>query len=892
MRLSNYLGRNGILNPFGDKLEKVTRMFTDDKDIIRPWLENGSLLKEKLKAYPDIYHGLWPEDVWVEEEFAASFRARELLDYGSSDSDEPSDSAKRKRVEEPGEKTLEGREDESVFPFEEDGDSLGSSRETTKRRRIQSPETIVIGSTDEEDNATVPQEVVVVSSGSEGDNTPPSSLSPRSIVQADAPLAHNPGYMRNPTPPGMTPQHSPHPDLAARTDLLELPNEEWVSPPDKNDLRPLSPAPAESPQPESSRSHEPGQKGPPEPSLAPPPQVGSAATARKSLPLPFPPSAFPPSAFPLPRTRRLPRFSPDIQPDYSVPIPAVEEIDPDEQDRAVTRLDRFGWEWTAATERDGFRRPPLGGLLEHALNYLREEDGDRRKTWQAEFKDTEEWLDYLGTGGLESLEETNGKCNLQVYNMFLDAKRKVKAIKAFEREKYGVVKPGDGIKAVEDVPLPKRGKRPVVKDARGVRLCLSEEVKDEGKRSVLAVKPERVHTQFPPSDADGAEFLSHLNTSERAFWAAAPDTESSRDYLFRLETAAYEACSAPGGPLQGYKTEDGYGSLVLPPRDALPTAPGVLTGLGGRLHASAVERGARRAALQGALRCFANTEQILAGTEWSRVVPGVEEGVLEAVRRDLDRNHQFGSGTVDWRTAPVARDGTETMGYTVAWRYHRTLMGELAEHTRKEVDRINCETRGWVTLPRNLGNGGPFVWRGVDPDVQEMQDLLKECEGVFKGIVRMPRMCAEPVLDGVKRWARGAAHGEFGMSGVRGLPENMRLGRDDLETTGQLVRNVGREELGWLRFLMGRYLNKSMLETEGGYKPKLYSIFTARLEKMMDDRSDRALLLDAERWATIEELLEIMNRGCDQSGRRYQFSPFEARHFLERAQEQGLCRYV
>lgn len=539
------------------------------------------------------------------------------------------------------------------------------------------------------------------------------------------------------------------------------------------------------------------------------------------------------------------------------------------------------------------------------MNFLREEDVDRCQHWEREVAEVEEWLRWLDNEGPGGLKDTAGMLAL---NMIEDVRRKVRGHRLFEGEKYGRVGPGQGIQKEGDVPLPKKGRRPVV--ARGARgIELGEQVEDEGGRRVLVAKPERVNTQFHPVDSvDDDEagevdfFLKRLNESEKVFWIADPESDGTGEYLFRLENAAYEACSAPAGPLKGFKTKDGRGRLVLPNEEELPPPPeegGEQSELDTRLRRYAVERGARRAALQEALRCFTNTEQTLATTEWNRVVPAVEKRVLDEVRRDLDRNYQWQPAQLDRGIAPVQPDKLETMPYTSMWRLHRKLLADLAEHARDTVNKKNASTPGWVTVPKGVIYGGPFVWRMIDPELQEQQDFLRECEAVIKAVIYTPHTTSETgedsVLGGVKRYALDGAQGGYGISGSQQFPEELELalrGQERTSPPGRLVESVAREELKWLGFLTSKSVNEDMLKVTEESQPKLYSIFAARLEKAVDDRSKATLFREPDHWRTIEELLAVINRGDDESGKRVQFSPFQARYFLERAQEQGLCRYV
>jgi hypothetical protein len=834
-----YIAECGTLNVLGDRLDKINRLFVDEAELIKHWIPDGSRLKEKLREFPAIYRNIWPEEVWFEPvpREPSAFYLPELSKRKSDEEHEDVTRASHTEVE------------------EEAGDP---GREMNKRRRVRPPP-------------------LDDKSESEGDSLfghePPPEERTRTGEYDDylQYTATEERYRR------LRSRHAaPEPTVESVTE------DEVYTPP--------SSPPSGTQQ---------VARFTPEDLPSPTPAVGSMPPTRKVDPEETAwmesSARFP---FSLP-SRHLPSPSPEIQADYTIPVPPAETVDADEHLRGVTRLVREGWEWTEDTFYRGTRQPPFAVRLEHALNFLREEDVDRCRDWEKKLSELEEWLDWIDYEDESRMVE---RCGILVRNMYRDVGRKVRAHILFEKEKYGVVKCGDGTKLREQVPLPMRGKRMRCRDMSGIEV--GERVEDEGTRRVLVARPESVHTQFHPLDSIDDEesgevdwFLRRLNDSEKAFWAAESKDVGDRDSLFRLENAAYEACSAPMGPLMKFKTNYGRGGLFLPSGEVLPPPPsGEQTEVDARLRKYAIERGARRAALQDALRCFTNTEQTLATTEWSRVVPAVEQVVLDEVRADMDRNYQWQPANLDWSTAPVTSDKLETMPYSFLWRLHRKLLADLAEHVRNGVNEKNANTRGWVTVPKGATYGGPFVWRMVDHDVQEQQDLLNECEAVLKAILSTPVQRAEgdqlPLLEGVKRYARGAAYGEFGMSGAQRFPDDVQLTLRDWDTSERLVKSVTREELKWLRILASKCVNKQMLEASNEARPKLYSIFAARLEKAMYDRREDALFLAADQWRTIEELLHVVNKGCDGSEERVRFSPFQGKFFLERAQKQGLCRCV
>ncbi|KAB5584756.1 hypothetical protein GE09DRAFT_1232833 [Coniochaeta sp. 2T2.1] len=578
----------------------------------------------------------------------------------------------------------------------------------------------------------------------------------------------------------------------------------------------------------------------------------------------------------------FPPLSPDIIPDYAVPLPPLEMVDDDELLRGATAVDRESWEWIREMDYDGTPQPPLAVRLEHLLNFLREEDPDRLLDFEQKLREAQDFVAWLER---DKGRELMNRANQAVRNMFLDVQRKIAGHKHFQGVMLGVVPAGEGIKSVDEVPKPTRGKRPVIRGARAIQIGEQEEP-DDGPRRLLVAPAHRVHTQFAPMDrrqktptGEAAVLLNQLRDAEHAFWTWEDQDDPDKSNLYRLENAAFDALAARGGPLARYKTKQGQ--LILPSDDNLPLREaGGEIGPPGSVERQAVERGARRAALQEALRHFTNSEQTLAGSRYNRVVPAVEGRVLDEVRADVDRNHQWAVPRLGSSRMPVQKDKLETMPYTVWWREQKKVLADLAVNVRRIVEEQHSEARGWVTLPMGVINGGPFVWRGVDPDVQKDQDLLRECEEVFRAILRAPRVSTtrhpKPLLDEIQRLA-------------------LRPASIELLEAGRWEKFITPDEIRWLRFLAGNSASEGMLAAAAvakeGQQPKLFGIFAVRLQKAIDDRS-AGLFPEMEKWVSVEELLEVINRGCGGDTGKVAFSPPQAMYFLERAVEQGICRYT
>jgi hypothetical protein len=923
-RLQRYISLGNMLDYRGDPEARMNELFTRK---IGEWIGDGSELKDKLKEYPDVYNRYFPGENPAPSESQTPVSASDGTPQEQHASDEhtvplkprpgamhevPVHTAtdgselKRKREEEQFFLTKENRPAHNPFgpdPKPEIGADQSDSGPGTeaKRRRPWPPgptaESVSGDSTDQangDGDGSIYYDADFDTPAQEEDQerysypeqqpagSEKSSISDRVFT---TPTGDQSGTGEEESPWGPPPprthdgRHSP--DAVAE---MPVPGDTsgMTTPPgsrpntDDEYEQPISPT---APVPDPSFSSTTRRRS-------------KSATEQHSIPLPGHTPTLPDP----PQTSSPPPSEPafdyvDYGADDSIPQPPAEDVDEDELERGVTQLSRRGWEWEKDMVYEGRRHPPLAVRIEQALNFLREEDCDRRIGWERMLADVEKFVDAMIDDNPESYLQ---RCSAEVYEMFRDLQSKCKVHRLFEQEKKETIPWGQGIQSVEEVPLPKRGKRMGKWWDRG--LMPAPTVEDIAReRKILVVEPQQVNMQFAGRKAASAALRERLAEAGEAFWQdngarVYENGETPDDYLYRVENTAYEACIAIGGPLSKFRTLDGTGDLAIPDEDWLLPVPAGETESEKRLRIDVEDRGSIRAALQQSLRYFSNTEQALATTKWSRVVPQVEQVYLEEIRRDLDRNWQWEKPQVDWSKMPRL----ETMPYTLRWKQHREFLTRLNEEARQEVEKLRGNNRGWVTLPKNITCGGPYVWRMVDPDVQAEQDLLKECEQVFDALMRA-RFPQSEAMDRLKGVCKAAAEGKLGHSGNEG--EYRSSVERGLESGSHAwdrgtIKSLTMDELKWLRFVAGRSINPEMLTPVEGSNFKLYSIFAKRLEKAMDARVVNSHGLDFDAGVTIEKLLDHINKGSDWSRNRVMFTPFQARYFLERAQEQGLCEYV
>lgn len=304
------------------------------------------------------------------------------------------------------------------------------------------------------------------------------------------------------------------------------------------------------------------------------------------------------------------------------------------------------------------------------------------------------------------------------------------------------------------------------------------------------------------------------------------------------------------------------------------------------LRRQAEIRGTRRGALQEALRYFTSAPQASAQTKFTTLIPPIEQRYLDRIIQGLDRNHQYLSSRA---TQAVAWEN-EPMPYTVLWRLHRQQMQKWSEKALKEVTLEHAQDSIWVDIPRNIACGGPFVQGLLSPKAEKDESLLKLCETALQAIEQAVQRNGSQLLSDVYTLAKDVV--EDGIDPVL-LPDDVNLRRDEIYGKGgaMSVKLLSPEDVKWLLFMTGRAVNKRMLQPLGGKKLRLYNIFVQRLQKLMDDRSQTGLFPKKESTATVEELMEVMNAACHGPVERTIFTPFQAKFFLKRAQEQGFCTY-
>lgn len=570
----------------------------------------------------------------------------------------------------------------------------------------------------------------------------------------------------------------------------------------------------------------------------------------------------------------LPYFRKAIRPPPGPGRPPKEVVDDDESDRAVAVLKREGREWRNDSKYKGSRQPPLGVRLEHVLNFLREEDADRCLNWESKLQEISEYLRWLGKDDPDRQLEA---CSLEVQNMYRDAIDKVRVHKQFQKFHYTPTR-----LEFQKTTLPRpSGRLDWMGCQRDHPMRFTSKAPDEELRfrSVITRRIKPANVMISIGSKEGEEFRSSFRESQKKFLWGEVTEVNREDNLFLMENDTYEDIATKQ---VGWVVKDpSTGEKTLP--DGTPLLPNDYFSL-------AKERGARRAGLQQALRSFNAVEHKMLTTPWRRVHLPLEAAELDEVRHEIGKNlhwkpFRLGGGEMPFQL--------ETAPYTYWWHEFCKKREDMRERARPSAEVLQGGLRAWANVPPSGSYGGAFVWRMVDPDVEVAQDQLRECEKAAKMLAAARQRSGErrDLMVFVNAAWSNAANGSYGLDGSS-PPPYVQLNPSDWENEkpGTRVKAILPEELEMLMFLSGKQINPQML-VPLQEKGKLFNIFARRVEKVMEDRSPDAPFPHEDSILTVEELLEILNRGCDRPVRRTRFSVTDAMCWLPRLDTQGRVLY-
>lgn len=546
--------------------------------------------------------------------------------------------------------------------------------------------------------------------------------------------------------------------------------------------------------------------------------------------------------------------------------------------------DRTGPDWTHDSSYKGSRQPPLAVRLKNAITFLADEDVDRDPQWKPRFA---ELCDYLSWLAHDDEAYQLGKASRSTRALFDEAVDMAKAHVLFEKHHYEptyldspfVVRPTglDGSGASNPIRSTRLDWTGVVHDWPAPSPAPPPRRNDLPTR-LYPRQPIFVNPIANPDKKIHQRFIRHT----KRYWE---QNDESPTNLAHIEGEAFFKYVALGAA-ETIKFDEETGQTRLP--DGRLVVPGSEIDW-------AHEQGARRAGLQNLLRDFENKEhRSLPNTRCQRVVLPTPASKVVAIRAK--------TAGPQWKPVALKRSELpphplETHLYTFFYRKFFRHLTKLREAALLETEQAYGKAEDWVTLPRNVAVGGPFVLRSIDPKTQANQDLLAKCLTTVKVLEAEVMRASRPLLDRMMELI------ELGMDGgsVHDVPEDVKLAADEWELNGpqwkEAPRRVNDEDIKWLRFLATESVNDGTWEgrfvpDEPKEKYKLFQIFARRVKKLLDDRNPESLF-NRHEVVTVEQLLEATNAGYASSAvEKCNFHPYDACAWLNRMRLSGHVRYA
>ncbi|CAN8101353.1 unnamed protein product [Discula destructiva] len=570
----------------------------------------------------------------------------------------------------------------------------------------------------------------------------------------------------------------------------------------------------------------------------------------------------------------------------------------------------------------GQRQPPVGARLLQILNYLSDEDVDRRRDWARELEEADAWV-------REQLESRDENClGDETIALLHLAAAKIKTHRLNENYHYRAFMP---LKIPHPDNMPKYAPRLRYKESQEA-LEFGVSGPDCNKSEIMPTLPSVPRPWRLVNDLwlTALERQQGLDSSAReaAIAVLASDgdlmvppsdnaRQTPRNNLSLLEESTYDRTLDSRGGLSGYmsysEVDDGTSTTPL----ATGTYQGTLPSNSPTVYA--IERGARRAGLQGALRQFCNTEnQVIADISRILVLPGGSQG-LDTQDLDVIRTKAgIGNGRpvklpelpanqlqrINGKTDPQGFIANMAQFYRNTRPAHKAAYGfAMARLFGNSPDGVlypSDEERVNPFPPNNLFH--PFVWRGVSGYVHVRQDLLRKMRGLKRLFDRELSITPRKLITDMQAaWDLGHSGQQPGSllhlvqdrdikpaghsaSPIPGEDEQVNPGRPLPDTA--FLEGL---EMEWIRFLLNNSITKGMKKATLP-RTGLFIVFSVRLTRIFEDPGD-TLFPDADTSVGIEDLIAHMDK-MKGPVQKTTFYSYDVKMFLERLAHQGRCRYT
>lgn len=627
-------------------------------------------------------------------------------------------------------------------------------------------------------------------------------------------------------------------------------------------------------------------------------------------------------------------------------------------------LSRTGPDWTQESWYKTSVQPPLAMRLETVINFLCDEDVDRAVGWNTEFPAIVEYLAWLASEDDETGREQLRGASEQTRAMFDDAVDKAKTHLRYERFHYDPATLNIG--SVAPPTVPRRTTRldwvvgpggwagvPLQHEDRPSSCCS----RDCGPRDVLPLPRERVSSGNEPVNGmmvgENPELSERFAEGEDAFWDSSANGTGDAGLVETEEDAFIGVVVGDG--IGWIRQDAATGRTRLP--DGTETAAG-------DEESWARERGARRAGLMQMLRRY-GTMQMESATRSGPRRPFILPNDAATLRRAREK-----ADGVQWTPNALPHDEithavegklhrAETMPYNISFTqtylaalkqlreaaYLKVTAGHDDQFQRDSFQEGAGDVSGTVgagravALPKNVINGGPFVWRGVSEQTEHVQDLLDASLKTLKILRAAGIRQGKPdeardkereyehkkLLADVLGLAEKGARGQIASARHHMPPSSVQLDPEEDYSSYLLSsssgagssrgpsgqrkpRFVGPADLQWLEFLASDPTNER--NYTGKFKPdglnnnakakyRLFLVFARRVQRLLDDRDPTGLFAKHDAEVSVEKLLEVINNrgtvgstgGGGPAIDKVQFGPYDACFFLHRLKQSGHVRY-
>lgn len=555
------------------------------------------------------------------------------------------------------------------------------------------------------------------------------------------------------------------------------------------------------------------------------------------------------------------------------------------------------------------RQPPIGARLLQILNWVNDEDIDRRRDWSRELDEAEAWvqeqLDRRDENGLgddtivllrqaEAAMKTHRRNERYHYRTFMDLKipNPDELPKYAPRLLYDYENPielgvtGPVAKMIRilpqlpEVPRPWRPVNDMWLTERERAFPLRETLPEARTHGVLELARAESRLWAPPGEGAPQTVDNNLHLAENAAYLSvieSPDDATiTRGWVYWTDNP-------------------------ISPEEARSLADG--TQLRSTTRDFALERGARRAGLQTALRQFQSSEnQIIANNGHMLVLPGGTNAEADSDLEEVRKKAGIGrSRPIQLTELPAYQmqriDGkTDPQGFNANMaQYWRRAHETMAAARKQAIARSfrHSPDGAFYAQPRDehkplapISRFGPFVWRGVTAKVQVRQDCLRRMRGLKKLFDREKKIAPRQLLADMEDAYQYGLDLQEAPAHLLQLVDDRDRVDDDSDND---LRYLNQVELEWIRFLLNHSMTEGMTSAALP-RTAIFLNFAQRLERIFNDPGDN-LFPDVDTSVSVEDLIAHMDR-MKGPVKKTTFYPYDVKMFLERLAFQGRCRYV